>query len=264
MAMTAGRGNPRLVRVPDARTMAQVAANTLADVVRRRPDVAIAVPTGNTPLPLFAEVIARVACGELDLARAHWFCLDEYVNVPPDDPVSLTGWLRRHFLEPARIPHAHIHPLPAMAGDLAAACAAYDAELAARGGLDLAIVGIGLNGHVAYNEPGAAADSRTRVVTLTDESVTGAAAYFAGQRVPGRAVTIGMATLLEARQIVLIVTGRAKAEILRRALCEPMTAQVPASWLRLAGDRLTVLADDQAAAACHSLPWESGIAGGGL
>lgn len=256
MAMTDGGGLPRLVRVRDARAMAMVAADVLADVVQRRPDAAIAVPTGNTPLPLFAEITARVAQGALDLSQAQVYCLDEYVGVAPADPVSLTGWLWRHFLEPARIPDTHVHPLPATAGDLATACAAFDAELAARGGLDLTIVGIGLNGHVAYNEPGSTVDSRTRVVTLTDESVAGAAAYFAGRRVPARAVTIGMATLLEARQIVLMVTGSAKAGILHRALCEPMTADVPASWLRLVGDRLIVLADDQAAAACHALPWQ--------
>ncbi len=262
--MTNGRGLPRLVRVPDARAVAMVAADALADVVQRRPDAAIAVPTGNTPLPLFAEVIARVAQGALDLSQAQVYCLDEYLGVAPADPVSLTGWLWRHFLEPARIPAAHVHPLPATAADLTAACAVFDGELAARGGLDLAIVGIGRNGHVAYNEPGATADSRTRMVPLTDESVAGAAAYFAGRRVPALAVTIGMATLLEARQIVLMVTGSAKAEILWRALCEPMTAEVPASWLRLAGDRLTVLADDQSAAACHALPWQPRAPLGGL
>ncbi len=255
MTMTGDRGNPRLVRVPNAAAMATAAADMLARTLQERPDAAIAVPTGHTPLPLFDEVIARVERGALDLSRAHWFCLDEYVNVSPADPVSLTGWLQRHFFEPARIPTARIHPLPAIAADHKAACAAFEAALSERGGMDLAIVGLGGNGHVAYNEPGATADSRTRVVTLTNESVMGAAAYFAGQCVPTRAVTIGMATLLEARRIVLIVTGRAKAEVLRRALCEPPSASVPASWLRLAGDRLTVIADDLAVSACEALPW---------
>lgn len=253
--MTEDKGNPRLVRVPDAAAMATTAAGMLARVLQERPDAAIAVPTGHTPLPLFAELIARVERGALDLSRAHWFCLDEYVDISPADPVSLTGWLQRHLFEPARIPTARIHPLPAIAGDHEAACAAFEAALAERGGLDLAIVGLGSNGHIAYNEPGTTADSRTRVVTLTNESVTGAAAYFGGQRVPARAVTIGMATLLETRRIMLIVTGRTKAEMLRRALCEPPSASVPASWLRLAGDRLTVIADDLAGSACEALPW---------
>jgi glucosamine-6-phosphate deaminase len=241
--------------------MATVAADMLAHALQERQDAAIAVPTGQTPLPLFAELIARVERGTLDLSRADWFCLDEYVNVSPGDPVSLTGWLLHHFFEPARIPTARIHPLPAIAADHEAACAVFEAALAERGGLDLAVVGLGGNGHVAYNEPGATADSRTRVVTLTNESVTGAAAYFAGQRVPARAVTIGIATLLEARQIVLIVTGRAKAEILRRALYEPPSASIPASWLRLAGDRLTVIADDLAVSACEALPWRHARSG---
>jgi glucosamine-6-phosphate deaminase len=105
------------------------------------------------------------------------------------------------------------------------------------------VLGLGANGHVAYNEPGSGADSRTRVLTLTPESVSQAAGYFAGRTVPTQAMTIGIGTLLEAGKIVLLVTGAAKAAILRRTLHEPMTSEVPASWLRLAGNRLTVIAD---------------------
>jgi glucosamine-6-phosphate deaminase len=238
---------PKLVVVADAAEVGQAAAEIVAETVARSPGSAIAVPTGSTPRPMFDELIARIRRGELDLTRVHLFCLDEYVGVAPADPNSLTGWLFEVFLTPARIPVAHVHALPATERDLEAAARGYEADLAALGGLELAVLGLGGNGHLAYNEPGSASDSRTRVVRLTPESVEQAAGYFAGRSVPTRAMTVGVGTLLEARRIVLIVTGEAKQGILQRTLREPMTAEVPASWLRLAGDRVTVIADRAAA-----------------
>ena len=248
---------PRLIIVPDPVEMGRLAADLLTETIARHPAAAIALPTGNTPLPLFAEIVARVERGTLDLSRAHVFCLDEYIGVAPDDPISLTGWLRRELLDRAGVPLARIHALPSLADDLNRACQEYEADLARLGGLEIAILGIGGNGHVAYNEPGTPADSRTREVALTPASVAGAAAYFPGRQVPTRALTVGIGTLLEARRLLLIATGEAKADILRHALVEPMSANVPASWLRLAGDRLTVVADEAAASACRELPWEA-------
>jgi glucosamine-6-phosphate deaminase len=141
-----------------------------------------------------------------------------------------------------------VHTLPTLAADHAAAAAAYEAEITAHGGLDLAVLGIGGNGHIAYNEPGSAADSRTRVVDLTPESLAQADGYFDGLPVPNRAMTVGVGTLLEARRLVLIAAGENKAEIMRQALREPMSSAVPASWLRLVPEKVTVILDEAAAA----------------
>lgn len=246
--MTSGTSDYRLTVVPDEGTMSALAADAVAAIAAERPDAAVAVPTGSTPLGMFEELVARVKRGDLDLSRLHLFCLDDYLGVGPDDPNSLTGWLRRAFLDPAGIDPARVHAVPAAADDPAAAAARYEADLAALGGLALAVLGLGPNGHVAYNEPGSPADARTRVVELTPGSVAQATAYWEGtQPIPGQAVTVGVGTLLEARRLVLIVSGEAKAEVLRRALREPPSAEIPASWLRLAGDRLDVIADEAAA-----------------
>lgn len=237
-----------LTIVPDEQAMSRLAAHAIAATVSQRPEAAIAVPTGSTPLGMFADLVERVRRGDLDLSRVHLYCLDDYLGVGPDDPNSLTGWLQRAFLDPAGIDPNRVHAVPATDPDPAAAVLRYEAELAARGGLELAIVGLGPNGHVAYNEPGSTVGSRTRVVRLTPQSMAQASAYWEGAvPIPDHAVTVGVGTLLEARRIIFIVSGEGKAEMLRRTLHDPMNADVPASWLRSAAARLEVIADESAA-----------------
>ena len=230
--------------VEDGEAVGRRAAEIVAGVVAAKPAAVLAVPTGSTPLPMFERLVDRVRRGELDLSRVHLFTLDEYVGMTPDQPNSLTGWLIREFLDPAGVTPSRRHLIPATAGDVEQAAHNYEAELSALGGLDLAVLGLGPNGHVAYNEPGAAADSRTRTVRLTPGSIEQAAGYWPEEDpVPPLAITIGMGTLLAARRLVLIVSGDSKAEMLAEAVHGPMTRDVPASWLRQAGDRLTVIAD---------------------
>jgi glucosamine-6-phosphate deaminase len=237
-----------LTVVPNARTMSELAADVVAEAVAVKPDAVVSVPTGSTPLGMFDVLAERSARGAVDLSRIQLFCLDEYVGVSVDDPNSLTGWLQTAFIERVSIPAGNVHPLPATAAALPAATQEFERALADLGGLDLAVLGLGPNGHIAYNEPGSRADSRTRVVNLTPESIQQAAAYWEGAvDIPDTAVTIGVGTLLEAKRIVLLVSGAGKSDILRRALDEPMSADVPASWLRLAGPRLHVIADEEAA-----------------
>lgn len=239
---------PTPIVVPDYDAMSRAAAEIVAETVTTRPGTAISVPTGSTPVGMFNELVDRVEQGKLTFDYTQLFCLDEYVGVTADDPNSLTGWLYASFLKPARVPAANIHTLPATAPDLRAAAAGYEAEIAAAGGLELAVLGLGGNGHIAYNEPCSPGDSRTRVLNLTEESIEQARGYFEGRTVPTEAITVGVGTLLEARNIVLIVSGASKADVLYRSLRGPQTPEVPASFLQRAADRLTVIADEAAAA----------------
>ncbi|MDQ2682477.1 MAG: glucosamine-6-phosphate deaminase [Chloroflexota bacterium] len=237
----------KLSIVPDYDAMSLRGADIVTDVLTRHPSCALCLPTGNTPLGMFRILIDRMQSGALDASRAQWFLLDEYVGIDDDDPESLTGWLRREFLTPAGIPEENIHEMPTKADDLAAAAARYEADLMAAGGFELAVLGLGGNGHIAYNEPGSTADSRTRVLTLTEESIEQARGYFEGRTVPTQAISAGVGTLLEARNIVLLVSGESKAEVLRDALYGPQTPANPASYLQRASDRLEVVADEAAA-----------------
>jgi glucosamine-6-phosphate deaminase len=235
--------------VSDYEAMSAEAAQIVADAVRANPALVLALPTGGTPLGTFKALIAMVESGEVDFAQTQFFCLDEYAGVTPDDPNSLTGWLFRSFMDPARVPRENIHMVPSSAPDPELAALAYEAELAALGGLELAVLGLGPNGHIAFNEPGSAADSRTRLLNLTQESIDQSAAYWApGSPVSTMAMTMGVATLLEARRIVLIVSGAKKAEMIRHSLNDAPCANVPASWLQLVPEKTLVIADEAAAA----------------
>jgi glucosamine-6-phosphate deaminase len=238
---------PTLVIVKDASEMSRMAAEIVAEVLTMRPAAPISLPTGSTPVGMFEELIDASRSGELDLTKFQLFCLDEYLGVTVDDPNTLTSWLKRSLIEPAGIPLEHVRTLPVDDPDPDAATLRYDRSIADAGNLALAVLGIGNNGHIAYNEPGSESDSRTRVIDLTQESIDQAAGYFDGASVPTKAMTVGVGTLLESERIVLIAAGDGKAEIMRRALREPMTADVPASWLRLVPEQVTVILDEAAA-----------------
>lgn len=251
--LTAPTVEPRMTVVETDHDVAVAAADRVAQVLAQDPSAAISLPTGSTPLGMYREILRRVRAGELDISQMNLFLLDEYLGQTKEDEASLTNWLEKEFLGPGQI-HEHVHYVPSAEPDPEAAAARYDAELTAFGGLKLAVLGLGPNGHIAFNEPGSAHDSRTRVLTLTPESRNQSSAYWDGrEEIPARAMTVGVGTLLEAEQIVLIVTGANKAEMLRKALEEPMTAEIPASWLRLAADRLEVIADKAAASALSAL-----------
>ena len=240
--------NWTLIVPGDALAASKSAADIVTNTLLSNPEAAIAFPTGTTPLGMFDVLAARAARGEADFSRTTIFCLDEYIGVTVGDPNSLTRWLREALLTRIGISPDQLHSLPVTAENLVDAATEFDRKVSDRGGLDLAVLGLGPNGHIGYNEPGSTADSRTRIVALTPESRNQASAYWEGSlAIPDQAMTMGVGTLLESKQIVLLVTGQAKADILRRTLQEPMSAGVPASWLRVAGPRLTIIADEAAA-----------------
>jgi glucosamine-6-phosphate deaminase len=240
--------NVTLKIVADYAEMSKAAAQIVADTINRNPKIAISVPTGGTPVGMFDQLVHMVDTGELSFCDTDIFCLDEYVGAKPSDANSLTGWLKKAFLDRIDIPADKVHMLPSTAEDLDRAAAQYEAEIEAKGGLELAVIGLGPNGHIAYNEPGSTRDSRTRVLTLTPGSIAQASGYFEGRSVRTEAMTVGVATILEARHIVLIVSGASKADMLYRTLREEPTPEVPASFLQLSENPVLVVADQAAAA----------------
>jgi glucosamine-6-phosphate deaminase len=236
-----------LVIAPTAEAACARAAELVAALLAARPTAVLALPVGATPRPVYAELRARHRAGGLSFARATAFSLDEYVGITRDDPRSFHHTLRDQLYDQVDLAAAHTHAPDGVAADLDAAATGYEQAIADAGGVDLALLGIGGNGHIAFNEPGSPFTSRTRVVALAPETRAGAAAGFGGADVvPTHALTIGVATILAARQCVLLAHGAGKAAIIARALEGPIGPDVPASAVRLHRDA-TVIVDAAAA-----------------
>ncbi|MGE5226709.1 MAG: glucosamine-6-phosphate deaminase [Planctomycetaceae bacterium] len=239
-------GDPRIVTVPDAAALAEAGADVVAATIAAAPAASVVVATGTTPMGLYEELAARRRSGLVDTDAITAIQLDEYLGLAPDDRRTLFGWMRRSFLHPLAIEGPRVLRLP-LDGDLPAACAAFDRALEARGGIDLAILGLGTNGHLGFNEPPTERWAPTRAVTLTDATIRANARYWGKiADVPSRAVTIGLGPLLSARAILLVVSGAAKHAIVRAALEGPVGPEVPASFLRESGAEVTVVVDHAA------------------
>jgi glucosamine-6-phosphate deaminase len=228
------------VEVHPADRWADAVASELVERLRAEPSLRIVLPTGDTPGPLYEALVRRSEPGLWALATA--IILDDYVGLAPDDPASGGPRLRRELIDHVR-PAAFVE-IDAAAPDQQAAADAHDAVAAA--GMDLALVGLGLNGHIGFNEPGSDASSATRVVELHPRSREVAEGYGTDDA-PEHGITLGLARLLEANEIWLLVTGERKAEILRATIEGPETPAVPASFLRR-HPRCRVLADEHATA----------------
>ncbi|HEX7246585.1 MAG TPA: glucosamine-6-phosphate deaminase [Actinomycetota bacterium] len=204
------------------------AAATIASALEGAATAVVA--TGRTPMGVYARLGADLPRGRLDGLRV--FQLDEYVGVGPHDPRSLASWTRRSFVDPLGIDPSGVVWLDGLAEDLEASCSTYEDAVANAGGYDLAVLGIGPNGHLGFNEPPAGPSSRTRVVRLSEASLRSNAAYWPELEVPTSALTAGMDLLLAARRVVLLASGRAKRDIVHRAFEGPVTPDVPASFLQ--------------------------------
>jgi 6-phosphogluconolactonase/glucosamine-6-phosphate isomerase/deaminase len=234
----------RLEILPAAEWADRVAAD-LAARLRAEPRLRLCLPTGDTPSPVYARLAALAQAGRAPFDSAVIVALDEYLELAPGHPARCDVRLQRELLDLLPAPPASFHRIEADDPDPAAAAARIDAVAA--DGLDLALLGLGANGHVGLNEPGSYADAPTRVVRTSESSRRAAAERYGADPAPTAAITLGMRRLLEAREVWLLVTGERKASILARALEAPEGPDCPATWLRRHPD-LRVIADEPAAA----------------
>jgi glucosamine-6-phosphate deaminase len=235
-----GMPRPLIVEAVDAAELARRSALLIADAIQLRPDAALLLATGNSPMATYDELAGMRERGTLDTSRVRVFQLDEYLGLGADDPRSLAGWMRRSFTEPLGIPDERVTWLD-VDGDVEEGCARYARAVRAAGGYDLAVLGLGPNGHLGFNEPPASADAPTRAIDLAPESLISNAVYW-GDDVPRRAATAGMDLIMEARSVLVIVSGAHKQAILSRMLEGEPSPDCPASWLRLR-DGVIVAAD---------------------
>jgi glucosamine-6-phosphate deaminase len=219
---------------PDYKEMSVAAARILATAISAKPQLSVCLAAGNTPTGTYREMIRLRKIAGLDFSNAAFFYLDDYVGLPGDHPESFRFYLDHELFLPGHVDPAHVY-----APDLH-----YEETIRRYGGIDLLICGIGKNGHLAFNEPGSPVDSRTRIVDLAESTVEGLRGKFRPDEIPRQAITMGLATIMEARQILLLANGPEKAGILSRALNGPLTTDVPASILQR-HSQLTVLTDQE-------------------
>jgi len=225
---------------PDYDHLSADAANRLLAAIRENPSMVLGLPTGRTPIGMYQRVVEQCGSQYHCFQNVSTFNLDEYVGIPREHPGSYLTFMRQHLFDAIDIRPSNAHVPDGSRADLDAECAAYERSITAAGGLGLTFLGLGSNGHIAFNEPGTSFQSRTRVVTLTESTRAANATLFPDGRVPTHSITMGIATILESREIVLMASGAGKRPAIERLRSGVVSEDFPASAL-WGHPRVTVL-----------------------
>lgn len=236
----------RIIVAENYEAMSRQAANILSSVITMKPDCVLGLATGSTPIGTYRELIKRYNEGDLDFSRVKSVNLDEYVGLEPTHDQSY-----RYFMQTQLFDHVNIHientNVPGgLAEDVEAECHRYDEIIASMGGIDIQVLGMGHNGHIGFNEPADHFPKGTHQVELAESTIEANARFFENKdMVPRKAVTMGIGSIMQARRILVVVSGEGKADIVEKAFRGPITPEVPASILQLHPD--VILVGDKAA-----------------
>ncbi|MCC6512077.1 MAG: glucosamine-6-phosphate deaminase [Pirellulaceae bacterium] len=237
----------RVVILKNAEEVSRRAAEIIAGLVKRRPTAVLGLATGSTPLATYGQLIELHRSGQLSFAGVTTFNLDEYVGLPPSHPQSYNFFMHNHLFRHVDISSDRCHVPSGLADNYYEYGRQYEQAIQNAGGIDLQLLGIGSDGHIAFNEPGSSLASRTRLKALTEETRRDNSRFFDSlDEVPKLAVTMGVGTILEARHILLLATGANKAGAVRSFVEGPVTSQITASALQL-HPWVTVILDEPAA-----------------
>lgn len=233
--------------MPDYDTVSHAAAGFVARQVLLRPESVLALPTGRTPRLMYEILVALYQKGLINLAEATVFNLDEFIGLPKTHNMSYCFYLEERFVRPTNLNRLNVHLFDGMATSIAKECLLRELAMQRSGGIDLAILGIGRNGHIGFNEPGSAWDSKTRPLDLSDSTLLQNKSAQRDAPLIKRAITMGIRSIMNSRRILLVASGAEKMRIMKAAVDGPITKEVPASILQLHPD-LTVIVDRPAAA----------------
>jgi len=242
--------------------MSQEAAKIVAALIRKKHDCVLGLATGSTPLGLYRELIRMHREEGLNFAKITTFNLDEYIGLPPDHPQSYHYFMSKNLFDHVNVDRRFVFIPDGMAGDvdafiepitdamlakINAFCQWYEAQIVKAGGIDLQVLGIGANGHIGFNEPGSSLGSRTRIKTLTMKTRQDNARFFNRlEEVPRYAITMGIGTIMEARQLLLLASGKSKAEAIKATVEGPIMARYPATIVQM-HEHATIIVDKEAA-----------------
>lgn len=230
----------------DYDAMSREAARLIAEHIRKKPNLVLGLATGSTPLGTYKELIRLHKNEGLDFSRVTTFNLDEYVGLAPSHEQSYHHFMMENLFNHINIDRRYIHIPDGMVSNIEAHCEWYEEQIRKAGGIDLQLLGIGANGHLAFNEPGSSLGSRTRIKTLTDQTIKDNARFFSRiEDVPRYAITMGIGTIMDARELLLLANGPKKADAVKAAAEGPITAMCPASIIQM-HRRATVIVDRDA------------------
>src|SRR5438309_1694593 len=232
--------------------MSKLAAQMVAELLNTKPNAVLGMATGSTPLGLYQELVRMYKQGQLDFSRVMTFNLDEYVGLPGNHPQSYAYFMQENFFRHVNVPAQNINVPSGTTSNYPAFCDWYEKRIAECGGIDLQILGIGSDGHIAFNEPTSSLSSRTRLKTLSKQTIDDNARFFERREdVPVYAITMGVGTILDAHKLVLVASGSSKAKAVAQAVEGPVTSIVTARALQLHRDGIVIV--DEAAAATPTM-----------
>ena len=236
----------KIYKADDYRGMSRIAANIISAQIILKPDCVLGLATGSTPIGTYEELVERYNKGDLDFSAVTTVNLDEYKGLTKDNDQSYYYFMHHHLFDHVNIPAENINLPDGTEPDSEKECARYEGLIRSLGGADLQLLGLGHNGHIGFNEPADAFDNETHCVDLQESTIEANKRFFASaDDVPRQAYTMGIGTIMRAKKILLVASGKDKAGIVKRAFTGPVCPQVPASILQLHPD-VTVVVDAEA------------------
>ena len=236
----------KIYSAQDYQSMSRKAANILSAHVILKPDSVLGLATGSTPIGMYKQLIEWYNKGDIDFSQVHTVNLDEYLGLAPTHDQSYRYFMQANLFDHVNVPPENTNVPNGLAPDPEAECARYNQVIAGLGGIDVQVLGMGHNGHIGFNEPEEAFELETHVVNLTDNTIDANARFFASRdEVPRQAITMGIKSIMQARHILVVVSGADKAEIVKRAFFGPVTPKVPASILQM-HPHVSLVADEAA------------------
>ncbi|MEE9168079.1 MAG: glucosamine-6-phosphate deaminase [Candidatus Neomarinimicrobiota bacterium] len=233
----------------------KAAARVIARLIGRKPDAVLGLATGSTPVPLYNELIRLHQEEALDFCRVTTFNLDEYVGITRTHSQSYHAFMKENLFSKINIPSENIHVPNGTVENIEQQCEWYEERIRLKGGIDLQVLGIGGNGHIAFNEPGSSLGSRTRIKTLSERTRDDNSRFFDSMdKVPKYAITMGIGTIMESHRLLLLASGKSKAKAIKNTVEGPITAMVPATIVQM--HRYAMIYIDEAAASALSREYE--------
>lgn len=231
----------------DYHRMCEEAVRLIHQSWQKKKDLVLGLATGKTPLGVYEGLIRLYREREMDFSDVSAFSLDEYLGLPDDHPQSFAFYMQQNFLQHVNIKKENTFRLDGLPEDIEAHCHEYEKKIRMAGGIDIQILGLGRNGHIGFNEPSSSLSSRTRVKTLTQETIAANTPFFLDKaQIPRYCLTMGIGTIMESRMVLLLASGREKSHAIRQSIEGPITANIPASILQLHA-QAKIIIDEEAA-----------------